>query len=253
DLGHPPFGHAGERALDEAMSAYGGFDHNAQTLRILTTLEHRYAGFDGLNLVWESLEGVVKHNGPLVGADAPRRRPLPAAIEEYAARQDLWLDTWPGLEAQVASLADDIAYNTHDVDDGLRALEGSGQPQCVALAARVRAWREGGKLVTATHPFYTSSLFYPALPADLRQELGRSNLVILKGDANYRRLCSDAPWPPETPFAEVVSDFPAPLVAVRTCKAEVMVGLPPGVAPRLSAADPTWMVNGRRGVIQARL
>jgi hypothetical protein len=123
----------------------------------------------------------------------------------------------------------------------------------VALAERVVGWRRTGKLKTATHPFYTSSLFYPALPADLRRELGRSNLVILKGDANYRRLCSDAPWPPETPFAEVVADFPAPLAAIRTCKAEVMVGLPPGVAGALSAADPTWMVNGRRGLIQARL
>ena len=121
DLGHTPFGHTGEEALDAAMAAHGGFDHNAQTLRILTTLEHRYAGFDGLNLTWESLEGVVKHNGPLLGPHAPRPRPLPAAIREYAAIEDLELDTWPGLEAQIAALADDIAYNTHDVDDGLRA------------------------------------------------------------------------------------------------------------------------------------
>ncbi len=121
DLGHTPFGHTGEDALDAAMRDWGGFDHNAQTLRILTTLEHRYAGFDGLNLTWESLEGVVKHNGPLAGPFAPRPRPLPAAIAEYAAQQDLWLDTWPALEAQVAALADDVAYNTHDVDDGLRA------------------------------------------------------------------------------------------------------------------------------------
>jgi hypothetical protein len=141
----------------------------------------------------------------------------------------------------------------HDVDDALGALAGSGDPACAALAERVAAWRRAGKLVTAAHPFYTSSLFYPALPEDLRAELGRSNLVILKGDANYRRLCSDAPWPPETPFEEVVRGFPAPLVAVRTCKAETIVGLPPGVAEHLAAVDPSWMVNGRRGVIQARL
>lgn len=121
DLGHTPFGHTGEDALDEVMAPYGGFDHNAQTLRILTRLEQRYAEFDGLNLTWETLEGVVKHNGPLTGEHAARRRPLPAAILEYAARQDLWLDTWPGLEAQLAALADDIAYNSHDIDDGLRA------------------------------------------------------------------------------------------------------------------------------------
>ena len=115
DLGHPPFGHAGEAALDLAMAAYGGFDHNAQTVRILTALEQRYADFDGLNLTWETLEGVAKHNGPRQ-TDA-----TPGAIEAYSARHDLELDTHAGLEAQVAALADDIAYNNHDVDDGLRA------------------------------------------------------------------------------------------------------------------------------------
>jgi dGTPase len=121
DLGHTPFGHTGEDALQEVMAPYGGFDHNAQTLRLLTSLEQRYAGFDGLNLTWETLEGVVKHNGPLTGPNRVRDRPLPAAIAEYARVQDLELDTWPGLEAQVAALADDIAYNSHDIDDGLRA------------------------------------------------------------------------------------------------------------------------------------
>jgi dGTPase len=120
DLGHTPFGHAGEEALDAVMRPYGGFDHNAQTLRILTRLEHRYAEFDGLNLTWETLEGVVKHNGPLIGAHSSGK-PLPAAIVEYNAAHDLALDTWPGIEAQIAALADDIAYNNHDIDDGLRA------------------------------------------------------------------------------------------------------------------------------------
>jgi len=125
DLGHPPFGHAGEEALDRAMARYGGFDHNEQTFRVLTMLERRYAAFDGLNLTWESLEGVVKHNGPLIGPAAPdkhRNRPVPATIADYVAtRQDLELSTWPGPEAQAAALADDIAYNNHDIDDGLRA------------------------------------------------------------------------------------------------------------------------------------
>ena len=121
DLGHTPFGHTGEDALQEVMAPHGGFDHNAQTLRILTLLEQRYAAFDGLNLTWETLEGVVKHNGPLTGRHRVKDRPLPAAIAEYARLQDLDLDTWPGLEAQVAALADDIAYNSHDIDDGLRA------------------------------------------------------------------------------------------------------------------------------------
>jgi len=118
DLGHPPFGHTGEDALKECMAPFDGFDHNAQTLRLLTKLERRHAAFDGLNLCWETLEGVVKHNGPLVAPGAP---PLPAAIAEYAAGHDLWLDSYAGLEAQVAAVADDIAYNNHDVDDGLRA------------------------------------------------------------------------------------------------------------------------------------
>lgn len=121
DLGHPPFGHTGEDVLVECMAKYDGFDHNAQTLRLLTKLERRHAEFDGLNLTWETLEGVVKHNGPLTGALAQKNDPLPAAIVEYAKGHDLWLDTYPSLEAQVSALADDIAYNNHDVDDGLRA------------------------------------------------------------------------------------------------------------------------------------
>ena len=127
DLGHPPFGHAGEAALNQAMAPYGGFAHNAQTLRILTALEHRYNGFDGLNLTWETLEGVAKHNGPLSGSLSGPLPPdvapnaAPDAIEAYSARHDLELHTHAGPEAQIAALADDIAYNNHDVDDGLRA------------------------------------------------------------------------------------------------------------------------------------
>ena len=115
DLGHTPFGHAGEDALGEAMEEFGGFDHNAQTVRILTSLEMRYAGFDGLNLTWETLEGIAKHNGPVTS------NPLPIGLAEYVARHDLELASHAGPEAQVASLSDDIAYNNHDLDDGLRA------------------------------------------------------------------------------------------------------------------------------------
>ncbi|HYC18695.1 MAG TPA: deoxyguanosinetriphosphate triphosphohydrolase [Pseudolabrys sp.] len=126
DLGHPPFGHAGERALDECLAGCGGFDHNAQALRIVTDLEHRYAAFDGLNLSWETLEGLVKHNGPLLGRDgAPAGRyakqGVPAPILAYSKIQDLELATYAGAEAQVAALSDDIAYDAHDIDDGLRA------------------------------------------------------------------------------------------------------------------------------------
>ena len=119
DLGHTPFGHAGEEALNAEMQPYGGFSHNEQTLRILTRLEHGYAEFDGLNLTWETLEGTAKHNGPLVGPGI--ERPVPPAIADYDRRHPLALDTFPGPEAQIAALADDIAYNNHDIDDGLRA------------------------------------------------------------------------------------------------------------------------------------
>ena len=126
DLGHPPFGHAGERALDECLSASGGFDHNAQALRIVTDLERRYAAFDGLNLSWETLEGLVKHNGPLInreGAPVGRyaRHGVPAAILAYSKIQDLELWSYASAEAQVAALSDDIAYDAHDIDDGIRA------------------------------------------------------------------------------------------------------------------------------------
>lgn len=125
DLGHTPFGHTGEDALEICMAPYGGFDHNAQTLRIVVKLERRYAAFDGLNLTWETLEGLAKHNGPLLQGDgAPvaryRAHGLPYAIREYDAIQSLDLSTWPGGEAQAAAIADDIAYNAHDIDDGLR-------------------------------------------------------------------------------------------------------------------------------------
>lgn len=122
DLGHTPFGHAGEDALQEVLAEYGGFDHNAQSLRIVTKLERRYVEFDGLNLTWETLEGLVKHNGPLTGPFAAKPdRVLPGAIAEYAQIHDLRLDSFAGVEAQVAALSDDIAYNNHDIDDGLRA------------------------------------------------------------------------------------------------------------------------------------
>ncbi len=126
DLGHPPFGHAGERALDECLKAVGGFDHNAQTLRAVTVLERRYPTFDGLNLTWETLEGLIKHNGPLTDREGRplgryRERKVPDTIRAYSRTQDLQLSRFPSVEAQVAAVADDIAYDAHDIDDGLRA------------------------------------------------------------------------------------------------------------------------------------
>jgi dGTPase len=126
DLGHPPFGHAGERALDDCLKGAGGFDHNAQALRIVASLERRYAQFDGLNLTWETLEGLVKHNGPLMTRDGKlaasyAAHGVPAPIIVYSRIQDLELWSFASAEAQAAALADDIAYDAHDIDDGLRA------------------------------------------------------------------------------------------------------------------------------------
>ncbi len=126
DLGHPPFGHAGERALDHCLADCGGFDHNAQTLRVVTALERRYPDFDGLNLTWETLEGLVKHNGPMTdraGLPVARHvaRGIPAAITKYCATHDLELWSYPSAEAQAGAISDDIAYDAHDIDDGLRA------------------------------------------------------------------------------------------------------------------------------------
>ncbi|MGH7024007.1 MAG: deoxyguanosinetriphosphate triphosphohydrolase [Caulobacteraceae bacterium] len=118
DLGHPPFGHAGEDELERAMAGFGGFDHNVQTFSVLTRLERRYPRFDGLNLTWETLEGIVKHNGPVTAmADRPAWR----EVMDYDRDYDLRLGSWPSAEAQAAAIADDIAYNNHDVDDGLDA------------------------------------------------------------------------------------------------------------------------------------
>ncbi len=152
DLGHTPFGHAGEDALNAATLDFGGFDHNAHSLRLVTKLEHRYAAYDGLNLTWETLEGLVKHNGPL-------RPPLAGPIQSFDARWPLDLGRWPSLEAQVAALADDIAYVNHDIDDGLRAelfsiddllaapLAGEHAKAIVARFGRLELGRFIGELV----------------------------------------------------------------------------------------------------------
>ncbi len=158
DIGHPPFGHAGEDALEAAMAGAGGFDHNAHTLRLLTRLESPYPGFDGLNLSWETLEGLAKHNGPV-------NAPLPWALAEANAEFDLALDSWPGLEAQVAAIADDIAYDNHDIDDGLRAglftLE-----ELLAVPIAAAAWGA----VKARYPDIGEARLVPEL---VRELIGR--------------------------------------------------------------------------------
>jgi dGTPase len=162
DIGHPPFGHSGEDALTEAMAEAGGFDHNAQTLRLLTRLESPYPTHRGLNLSWETLEGLAKHNGPVTA-------PLPWALAEANGEWDLALGTWPSLEAQVAAIADDIAYDNHDIDDGLRSgLFTLEELLEVPLAARVWAGVKER---------------YPGLPdARLTPELVRDQIGLMVND-----------------------------------------------------------------------
>ena len=119
DLGHPPFSHSGEESLDECMKDFGGFDHNVQTLKIVTGLEKRYPDFDGLNLSWETLEGILKHNGPIKNFN--KKSPIGFFIRDFISNYDLEISTFASLEAQISSLSDDIAYNNHDIDDGFRA------------------------------------------------------------------------------------------------------------------------------------
>ncbi len=159
DLGHPPFGHSGEDALTRAMAPYGGFDHNAQTLRIVTRLETRYPGWDGLNLSWETLEGLAKHNGPV---EHPSW-----ALAEADAAFPLELTSWPGLEAQVAALADDIAYDNHDLDDGLRA----GLFSVEALADAVPFVADCWSAVTRRWPGVSAKR--RLVPELVREQIGR--------------------------------------------------------------------------------
>ncbi len=144
DLGHTPFGHTGEDALHALMQPFGGFDHNAQAIKIVTSLERHYAEFDGLNLTWESLEGIAKHNGPVTGV-------LPHALADYNAQHDLELHTHASAEAQVAALSDDIAYNNHDLHDGLRA--GLCEDQIAQLPIVREAYEEVDRLYPATDSY----------------------------------------------------------------------------------------------------
>ncbi len=180
DLGHPPFGHAGEEALHEVAKPFGGFDHNAQSLRTVTKLEGRYASYDGLNLTWETLEGLVKHNGPLLNADGtPTARyagGLPAAIVEYGQSHDLDLASYASAEAQIAALADDIAYNNHDLDDGLRAgLIEIGKLRDVPLAGRFIKEVEAlhGALPEARLIYEVNRRLISAMVYDLADEASR--------------------------------------------------------------------------------
>ena len=199
DLGHPPFGHAGEEALNAVMKPFGGFDHNAQSLRVVTLLESRYAAFDGLNLTWETLEGLVKHNGPLL-------RP-PPYIADYNARHNLELATQASAEAQLAALADDIAYHSHDLDDGIRA--GLFGPEDIAHLPVVGPALSGARRASLDVP-----------PRRLRHETIRRVIDALVSDMieeTGRRIGALAPHSPQ---------------AVRRAKARLV-----GFSPPMAAAN----------------
>jgi len=216
DLGHTPFGHAGETALDAVTRDIGGFDHNAHALRLVTKLEHRYADFDGLNLTWETLEGLVKHNGPLLAPSALRsvafgapavagapagaatgtspavagekrlQSSLPGPIASFNARWPLELESWPGLEAQLAALADDIAYVSHDIDDGLRAgiLTIAGIAEAPLVGDHVKG-------VLARHPGLELSRFIGEMIRTLMSELMEDVLATTRANLAARDF-SDA-------------------------------------------------------------
>ncbi len=203
DLGHPPFGHAGESALDECLAAAGGFDHNVQSLRVVTALERRYPQFDGLNLCWETIEGLIKHNGPVIGGDGQpvaryRRRGVPEALRRLAAERAIPLATQASAEAQAAAIADDIAYDAHDIDDGLRAsLFELGDLHAVPLLSAILAD------IRREHPGLDA--------AHTVHELVRRLIAALIGDVvaeTGRRLAAIAPC-----SADDVRAAGAPLVA----------------------------------------
>ncbi|MGE0047043.1 MAG: deoxyguanosinetriphosphate triphosphohydrolase [Hyphomonadaceae bacterium] len=228
DIGHPPFGHTGEDVLDACMAPYGGFDHNAQTLRVLTKLEERYPKFDGLNLAWETLEGVVKHNGPLIKPGVALGD-LPAAIQEYDATHDLELSSWPGIEAQVAAHADDIAYNNHDLDDGLRA----GLFTLAEVREEVEFVARIAKTVEADYPGLEESRFIA--------ELVRRMIGVLVDDlvwASDQRLQKAKPQ-----SAEDVRAHDGPLVSFSDAMIQQQAGLRRFLMKRMYRH---WRVNRRR-------
>lgn len=194
DLGHPPFGHSGERALDRVLAAHGGFDHNVQSFRLVTSLERKYLDFNGLNLTWETLEGLVKHSGPPAALSGPPHARICHALRRFDAAWSLELDRWPSAEAQVAMLADDIAWMTHDTDDGLRAglitvSDLCGMPllsELVAAAERAPALDSSRRIYGITRQLITR-LIADAVAAS-RERLG----VLAPRDASAIRGAGEA-------------------------------------------------------------
>ncbi|MEQ9042489.1 MAG: deoxyguanosinetriphosphate triphosphohydrolase [Alphaproteobacteria bacterium] len=236
DLGHPPFGHAGEAGLDEAMAEFGGFDHNAHTLRILTRLERRYAEFDGLNLTWETLEGVVKHNGPLTGPKAQANKEVPAGILDYIREHDLELASFASAEAQIAALSDDIAYNSHDLDDGLRAgLFTVEEVEAVPLA---------GPVIAEVRTRYPKIEIQRLIPETIRR-LINCTVQDLIGETKAR-LAAARPA-----SAQDIRELDAPVVAFSAAMEEANQGLKAFLMRRMYRHyKVNRMANKARGVVK---
>ena len=199
--------------------------------------------------VWSHLQRAAAGRLAVITDNAGTELLMDLALVDHLLSEGLANRVDLHLKPQPFYVSDAMA---RDVAAGLHALPGGGS-LAARLSCRLWAHIDGGRLVLCTHWFYASSLFFAALPADLARDLAGYDLVLVKGDANYRRLVGDYHWPLTTPFAQVTAHFPAPVVALRTFKSEVLVGLQPGQAEAAAAEDPDWLVNGRRGVIQARL
>ena len=270
DLGHPPFGHAGERALARAMAHHGGFDHNAQSLAVVTRLERRYAEFDGLNLAWETLEGLVKHNGPLLdGAGRPICAPgaggVPEEVLAYCRRHDLRLAEHAGVEAQCAAIADDIAYCSHDLDDGLRAGLFSLDEIAADVAlvarqmARVHERHQGIAPARLKHEVVRHLI--TALIEDVLAESGRRLAALAPGSADAVRRAS-APVIAFSPRCRDELDSLRAFLFARMYRHERVMGVmrdAEAVVARLFAGlldDPLglpeeWLATGEAGTARA--
>jgi hypothetical protein len=204
---------------------------------------------DDTSRTWDFLRGKGCSRLAILADNAGTELLMDLALADYLLCQDLVEQVQLHVKPYPFFVSDAMV---EDVWSGIEALETAGGPT-LELSERLRKQIAGDDLQLVSHWHYGTSLFFFQLPDDLRALLTGMDLVIVKGDANYRRLLGDAHWPPTTPFAKAIQYFPAPLVALRTLKAEIIVGLPLGEAERLSADDPTWLVNGRRGVVQARI
>jgi hypothetical protein len=204
---------------------------------------------DDTGRIWRHLHAGTRRRLVLITDNAGTELLMDLALVDLLLAEHLVEQVMIHLKPQPFFVSDAMPA---DVEDALESLQNGGETTC-ALRARLSDYRQSGHLKLVSHWFYTSSLFYFQMPDDLRASMAEADLVILKGDVNYRRVLGDAHWPPTTPFDRATGYFPAPFANLRTLKGELIVGLQEGQAERLGEQDADWMVNGRRGLIQARV